>query len=82
MVFTGFICSESSKGGVREGGVAQTCRELHAKLWSKLRVFRFVHQRKCVRDGSESVSNQKIKFGQFYANTPFPMPPSPISDLF
>ena len=63
--------------GVREGGVAQICRKLRAKICAKLPVVRFAYQRKGAQNYRKFVANLKVNFGQFYANTPFPMPPSP-----
>ena len=34
----------------------------------------FVHQRKGAQNCRKCVANLKVNFGQFYANTPFPMP--------
>ena len=61
--------------GVREGGVAQICRKLRAKFAQNLPVFRFAHQRKGAQNCRKLVANLKVKFGQFCANTSFPMPP-------
>ena len=46
---------------------------------ANLPVFRFVHPRKGAQNCRRFVVNLKVNFGQFYANIPFPMPPSPCN---
>ena len=61
---------KSGEGGVREGSVAQICHKLCAKFAQNCR--------SCIRGRARKfVGNLKVNFGQFSANTPFPLPPSP-----
>ena len=66
------------KGAFAKGGrcanLSQIAHQICRKTWL---VFRFVHQRKGAQNCRKFVANLKVNFGQFYANTPFPMPPSP-----
>ena len=71
MPWPGHLKSQKFReGGVREGGVAQICRKLRAKFAQNCRYF-VSYIRGRLR---KIVANLKVSFGQFYANTPFPMP--------
>ena len=64
---------KSREGGVREGGLAQIFHKLCAKFAQNCRYFM-----SCIRGRVRKiVANLKVNFGQVYANTPFPMAPSP-----
>ena len=60
------------KGAFAKGRRANLLQPAH-QICAKLPAFRLVHPRR-VR---KIVANLKVNFGQFYANSPFPMPPSP-----
>ena len=64
------------RGRSRRGRCAnllQIARQICANCW----YIRFIHQREGAQNCRKFVANLKVNFGQFYANTPFPMPPSP-----
>ena len=68
--------SEIREGGVREGGVAQICRKLRAKFAQNCR-YSFRTSEEGAQNCRKFVANLQVHFGQFCANTPFPMSPSP-----
>ena len=59
------LFQKSREGGVREGGVAQTVRQIYAKLL----VFRFVRHMKGAQNCCEFVENLKCKYP--FSNAPF-----------
>ena len=59
--------------GRSRGGRCAICRKLRSKIAQNCRYFVL-----CIRGRvRKSVAHLKVNFGQFYANTPFPIPPSP-----
>ena len=68
---------KSREGGRSRGGRCANFTQVARQICDKLPVFLFVHQRKGAQNCRKFVANSKVNSGQFYANTPFPMPPSP-----
>ena len=62
--------------GRSRGGRCANLSQIAHQTCAKLLVLPFVHHTKGAQNCHKSVANSKVNFGQIYANTPFPMPPS------
>ena len=71
------LLSEIPRRGRSRRGRCANLSQIARQICAKLLVVCFVHQRKGGQNCRKFVANLKVNFGQFYANTPFPMPPSP-----
>ena len=68
--------SEIPKRGRSRRGRCAIFSQIARQICAKLPLFRFVHHTKGAQNCRKFVANSTLNFGQFYANTPFPMPPS------
>ena len=75
-----FSVQQSWEGRFCEGCVAQSCRKLRAKFVQNCVHFRFRTSEEGCADLLQ-ICREFEHFGQFYANTHFPMPLLQISDL-